>query len=75
MEETDHFMLRPLYPCGSSPPSPSVPTGQDVGKIPEQVWIDALEKINTSCPCQEPNRDSLVVQPVAYSVYRLSYSK
>jgi hypothetical protein len=38
-----------------------------------RAGLDAVEKRETSCPCRESNPDSLVVQSVFRSLYRLSY--
>jgi hypothetical protein len=38
---------------------PTVPTAQEVGRVPEQVW--KLLSTRLSCTCRESNRDSLAV--------------
>jgi hypothetical protein len=41
--------------------------------VDPRAGLGAVEKREISCLCLESNRDSLVVQPVAYSLYRPSY--
>ena len=37
------------------------------------VGVDAMEKGIIPCPCQESNRDSLVIQPIVWLLYWLCY--
>lgn len=37
------------------------------------VGVDAMEKGIILCPCQKSNHDSLVIQPIVSSLYRLCH--
>jgi hypothetical protein len=41
--------------------------------VVSRVDRNAAEKTVISNPCQESSSDSLVVQPIAYTLYRLRY--
>jgi hypothetical protein len=43
------------------------------GCVAPRAGLDAVEKRNISCSCQEPNPDSWVTESVAQSLYSLSY--
>jgi hypothetical protein len=38
-----------------------------------KAHLDAVEKKKITFPCLKSNLDSSVIQPIAYSLYRLSY--
>jgi hypothetical protein len=40
-----------------------------------RAGLDAVENRHMFCPCRESKSDSSVVQPIPWSIYRLSYSE
>jgi hypothetical protein len=54
-----------FHALGKQPSVPIVDPG---------IGLDAMEKENSTCLCRESNRNSSVVQPLAQSLYRQSYS-